>query len=54
MYGGGKSDGPIVAEKRSNKDYGAPQSAEDVEPSSLTKGNSFNETGSGHSAGAVR
>ena len=53
MYGSGKSDRLIVAEKRSNKDYGAPQSAEGVEPSSLAKGNSFNETGSGHSAGAV-
>jgi len=41
MYGVGKSDRLIVAEKRSNKDYGAPQSAEGVEPSGLTKGNSF-------------
>ena len=54
MYGDGKSDRLIVAEKRPNKDYGAPQSAEGVEPSGLTKGNSFNETGSGHSAGVVR
>ncbi|MFT7639690.1 MAG: hypothetical protein ACI9G1_001427 [Pirellulaceae bacterium] len=54
MYGDWKSDRLIVAEKRPNKDYGAPRSAEGVEPSSLTKGNSFNETGSGHSAGAVR
>jgi len=41
MYGDGKSDRLIVAEKRSNKDNGAPWSAEDVEPSGLTKGNSF-------------
>ena len=31
MYGDGKSDRLIVAEKRSNKDCGAPQSAEGVE-----------------------
>ena len=43
MYGDGKSDRLIVAEKRSNKDYGAPQSAESVEPSSLAKGNSFQQ-----------
>ncbi len=41
MYGGGKSDRLIVAVKRLNKDDGAPSLAEDVEPSSLTKGNSF-------------
>ena len=44
MYGDGKSDRLIVAEKRSNKDYGAPQSAEGVERSGLTKGNSFQQT----------
>ena len=44
MYGGGKSDRLIVAEKRSNKDDGVPLLAEDVEPSSLTKGNSFQLT----------
>jgi RNA-directed DNA polymerase len=44
MYGGGKSDRLIVAEKRSNKDNGAPWLAENVEPSSLTKGNSFQLT----------
>ena len=44
MYGGGKSDRLIVAEKRSNKDDGAPWLAENVEPSSLTKGNSFQST----------
>ena len=33
MHGGGKSDRLIVAEKRSNKDGGAPRSAERVEPS---------------------
>ena len=41
MYGGGKSDRLIVAEKRSNKDDGAPWLAESVEPSSLTKGKSL-------------
>ena len=41
MYGGGKSDRLIVAEKRSNKDDGAPWLAENVEPSGLTKGNSL-------------
>ncbi len=40
MHGGGKSDRLIVAEKRSNKDGGAPRSAESVEPSGLAKGNS--------------
>jgi hypothetical protein len=40
MYGGGKSDRLIVAVKRPNKDDGALSLAEDVEPSSLTKGNS--------------
>ena len=44
MYGSGKSDRLIVAEKRSNKDCGAPQSAESVEPSGLTNGNSFWQT----------
>ena len=44
MYGDGKSDRLIVAVKRSNKDCGAPESAEDVEPSGLTKGNSFQST----------
>ena len=44
MYGDGKSDRLIVAEKRSNKDCGAPQSAESVERSGLTKGNSFQQT----------
>ncbi len=43
MYGDGKSDRLIVAEKRSNKDCGAPWLAENVEPSSLTKGNSFQQ-----------
>ena len=41
MYGCGESDRLIVAEKRLNKGCGAPQSAESVEPSGLTKGNSF-------------
>jgi hypothetical protein len=44
MYGDGKSDRLIVAVKRSNKDDGAPSLAEDVEPSGLTKGNSFQST----------
>ena len=44
MYGDGKSDRLIVAVKRSNKDDGAPWLAENVEPSSLTKGNSFQLT----------
>ncbi len=44
MYGDGKSDRLIVAEKRSNKDCGAPWLAESVEPSGLTKGNSFQLT----------
>jgi hypothetical protein len=44
MYGSGKSDRLIVAEKRSNKDCGAPQSAESVEPSGLTKGSSFEQS----------
>ncbi len=41
MHGGGKSDRLVVAEKRPNKDCGAPWSAEGVEQSGLTKGNSF-------------
>ena len=41
VYGDGKSDRLIVAVKRLNKDDGAPWLAENVEPSSLTKGNSF-------------
>ena len=44
MYGSGKSDELIVAEKRPNNDCGAPQSAEGVEPGGLTKGNSFRQT----------
>jgi hypothetical protein len=44
MYGDGKSDRLIVAVKRSNKDDGTLSLAEDVEPSSLTKGNSFQLT----------
>ncbi len=43
MYGDGKSDRLIVAEKRSNKDRGAPWLAENVEPSGLTKGNSLQQ-----------
>ena len=39
MYEDGKSDRLILAEKRANKDCGAPQSAERVEQSGLTKGN---------------
>jgi len=44
MYGSGKSDRLIVAEKRSNKDDGAPWLAENVELSGLTKGNSLQQT----------
>ena len=44
MYGDGKSDRLIVVEKRTNKDCGAPQSAESVERSGLTKGNTFQQT----------
>ncbi len=44
MHGDGKSDRPILAEKRPNKNCGAPQSAESVEPSGLTKGNSLQQT----------
>ena len=44
MYGDGKSDRLIVAVKCPNNDDGAPSSAEDVEPSGLTKGNSFQQT----------
>ena len=43
MHEVGKSDRPIVAEKRPNKDSGAPLSAESVEPSGLAKGNSFQQ-----------
>ena len=43
MYGDGKSDRLIVADKRSNKDCGAPWLAENVEPSGLTKGNSLQQ-----------
>ncbi len=43
MYGDGKSDRLIVAVKRSNKDRGVPWLAENVEPSGLTKGNSFQQ-----------
>ena len=43
MYGDGKSDRLIVAVKRSNKDDGVPWLAENVEPSGLTKGNSFQQ-----------
>jgi hypothetical protein len=39
MNGGGKSDSLVVAEKPSNKGWGAPRSAEKVEPRRLTKSN---------------
>ena len=39
MYARGKSDSPIVAGKPPNKNWGAPQFAEGVEPRGLTKGN---------------
>jgi len=41
MHGDGKSDRLILAVKRSNKNCGAPQLAENVERSGLTRGNSF-------------
>ena len=44
MHGDGKSDRLIVAVKRSNKGDGTPTLAENVEPSSLTKGNPFQLT----------
>ena len=44
MNRGGKSAGLIVAEKPSNKEDGAPSSAEGVEPSGLTKGNTLHQT----------
>ena len=44
MYGDGKSDRLIVAVKRANNECGAPQLAECVERSGLTKGNSFQQT----------
>lgn len=44
MYGDGKSDSLIVAEKRLNKDDGAPPLAESVEPSGLTSWNSLQQT----------
>ena len=44
MYGDGKSDRLIVAERRSNKEDGAPFSAESVEPSSLTKGKTLQQS----------
>jgi hypothetical protein len=44
MYGDGKSDRLIVAERRSNKEDGAPPSAESVEPSSLTKGKALQQS----------
>ena len=43
MHGDGKSDRLIVAVKRSNKDCGSLWLAENVEPSGLTKGNSFQQ-----------
>ena len=39
MNEGGKSDSFIVAEKPANKGWGAPQSAEWVEPRKLTERN---------------
>jgi RNA-directed DNA polymerase len=51
MYGGEKSDRPIVPEKLSNKGRGAPRPAERVEGRGLTKGNACSKTGSGPSAG---
>ena len=43
MYGGGKSDRPIVPEKPSNKTRDASRAAERVEERGLTKGNSVEQ-----------
>jgi len=40
MHERGKSDRPIVPEKPSNKELGAPSTAEEVEGRGLAKGNS--------------
>ena len=44
MYGDEKSDRLIVAERRSNKEDGAPCSAEGVEPSGLAKGKTLQQS----------
>ena len=44
MYGGGKSDRPLVPEKPSNKTRDASRAAERVEERGLTKGNSVEQT----------
>ncbi len=41
MYGCGKSDSPIVAEKPSNNGWDASQFAEKAEPRGLAQGNSL-------------
>ncbi len=41
MYGCGKSDSPIVAEKSSNNGWDVSQLAEKMEPRGLAKGNSL-------------
>ena len=43
MYGGGKSDRPIVPEKPSNKTRDTSRAAERVEERGLTKGNSVEQ-----------
>ncbi len=43
MYGCGKSDSPIVAEKPSNNGCDASQLAERVEPRGLAEGNSLRQ-----------
>ena len=43
MYGCGKSDSLIVAEKLSNNGWDASQLAEKVEPRGLAKGNSLSQ-----------
>ncbi len=45
MYGCGKSDSLIVAEKPSNNGWDATQLAEKVEPRRLAKGNSLRQNG---------
>ena len=51
MYGGEKSDRPILLKKLSNNGCDASRSAERVEGRSLTKGNAFRNPGPGHCAG---
>ena len=45
MNGRGKTDGPVVPQRPSNKDDGAPSSAEKAEGRGPTKGNSLRQNG---------